>query len=37
MRLGRVIYDIGSILDRSENRAPSGMFPFVRSASFTLQ
>jgi hypothetical protein len=31
MRLGRVIYDIGSMLDRSGNRAPGGMFPFVRT------
>jgi hypothetical protein len=37
MRLGRVIYDIGLILDRSGNRASGGMFLFVRSASFTLQ
>jgi hypothetical protein len=37
VRLGRVIYDMGSILDRSGNRAPVGMFLFVRSASFTLQ
>jgi hypothetical protein len=36
VRLGRVIYDIGSILDRSGNRAPNGMFPFLRSTSFTL-
>jgi hypothetical protein len=37
VRLGRVIYDIGSILDRSGNRAPDGMFSFARSASLTLQ
>jgi hypothetical protein len=36
VRLGRVIYNIGSNLDRSGNRAPDGMFPFVRSASFML-
>jgi hypothetical protein len=36
LRLGRVIYNTWSILDRSENRAPGRMFPFVRSASFTL-